>query len=98
MTSRPDLMIHPALRRAAKPCGCPAYRFPHRRSGGQCQIGKTPVCSSCGCSTNPVFNAGHSEPSEFWGAVALIIYPDFETSRCCEAPVLGINDNWKETP
>jgi hypothetical protein len=67
-------------------CGCKAYSFPHRATGGACHASQSgPFCGECGepCKAKRMdFGYGRTE---FWGSVST--HTDIQTvSTCCEAP------------
>lgn len=72
----------------AKPCNCPAYKFPHREGSGKCRADEGPVCSECGgpCEGRLIdFGIG---PGEAWGVRFNDVRKEW-TSECCEADMLG---------
>lgn len=75
----------------SEPCRCPAYPFPHRRSGGACS-GHSTVCKSCGEACTPKREDFGIGPYEYAGAPGT--HHDWATvSDCCEAEVYDYHED-----
>lgn len=80
-------------------CKCPAYPFPHRPSGGECQAPKDGqlVCKDCGGICEGTYIDSGIGPYEFWGAKGYDSVVDW-VSECCEANLLNPNGSLAEPP
>jgi len=76
-------------------CVCQAYKFPHRRGGGACNVQNddTRICSDCGevcIATKTDFGIGTTEA---WGVVST--HHDWQiASDCCHADIECLDNNW----